>query len=92
MSDLVGNPEDRFSHNEAHLGSKQQRFLSGCAVVQADLLLCCLHMTKNVLSHGVANKQSTFQNHLIFLLIYKHMLFLAEPFTFSHSLHIFRYI
>ena len=35
MSDLVGNPEDRFSHNEAHIGTdntaKMQRL--NCAVV-----------------------------------------------------------
>ena len=35
MSDLVGNPEDRFSHNEAHIGTdntaKMHRL--NCAVV-----------------------------------------------------------
>ena len=25
VSDLVGNPEDRFSHNEAHIGQRQRQ-------------------------------------------------------------------
>ena len=28
VSDLVGNPEDRFSHNEAHIGSRLELHLS----------------------------------------------------------------
>ena len=31
MSDLVGNPEDRFSHNEAHLIA-MQRYVSYCCI------------------------------------------------------------
>ena len=27
MWDVVGNPEDRFSHNEAHFGAAQLRFV-----------------------------------------------------------------
>ena len=33
MSNLVGNPEDRFSHNEAHLENEQQRYVTGCVFV-----------------------------------------------------------
>ena len=44
MSDLVGNPEDRFSHNKAHImpGTLQ------IADVQTDLqlVLCCLYRLK----------------------------------------------
>ena len=28
LSDMVGNPEDRFSHNEAHIMVMQNRFVS----------------------------------------------------------------
>ena len=35
MSDLVGNPEDRFSHNEAHIGTEDTAKMHrlNCAVV-----------------------------------------------------------
>ena len=28
MSDLVGNPEDRFSHDEAHIGFSDESIIS----------------------------------------------------------------
>ena len=42
MSDLVGNPEDRFSHNEAHIYPEQQRLMQipqlSCMTVQIQKL------------------------------------------------------
>ena len=53
MSDLVGNPEDRFSHNEAHISlvmkkhvsnqSEQQKPISACTSAQSDRRLYFLH-------------------------------------------------
>ena len=37
------------------LSSEQQRRLSDCADAQADLHLCCSHMTKDTSSHGPAH-------------------------------------
>ena len=38
-----------------YLGSEQQRRWSDCADAQADLRLCCLHMTLDRFSHGPAH-------------------------------------
>ena len=45
MSDVAGNPKDRFSHDIAH-------FIHADA--QADLHFCCSHMTKRFL-HDLAH-------------------------------------
>ena len=44
MSDLVGNPEDRFSHDDAHLNSCSQQEKLGINIgdseLAVDVLLC----------------------------------------------------
>ena len=55
MSDLVGNPEDRFSHNEAHL-----RRVKNCYI--GDELVRNLHTCEElvrILCRKVCEKQST---------------------------------
>ena len=55
MSDLVGNPEDRFSHNEAHLVDSQ-----------ADLHLGCEHMHKaGFFLISTLTNESLFENSVI---------------------------
>ena len=39
MSDLVGNPEDRFSHNEAHLFIMQSCNIKEMSIVQLKLIM-----------------------------------------------------
>ena len=46
MSDLVGNPEDRFSHNEAHFSSENCYFHNrkDCRVLHIKCAIMVMHI------------------------------------------------
>ena len=50
MSDLIGNPEDRFSHNGAHMYSVNKGADLQCCHPTADLHLCFRTHLKHVFS------------------------------------------
>ena len=50
MSDLIGNPEDQFSHNEAHMYSVNKGADRQCCHRTADLHLCFRTHLKQVFS------------------------------------------
>ena len=78
MSDLVGNPEDRFSHNEAlficnfqNLSFKTKISISRTCSFQPQNYLCCLSYDEGtILEKKIKNKQiNEVEMHLKFVVI-----------------------
>ena len=60
MSDLVGNPEDRFSHNKAHIRSRGDSIDVGFQLMGEFIF---------ILAHGVQRRMISVDNFFVFLRI-----------------------
>ena len=57
MWDLVGNPEDRFSHNEAHLDQLANLHFVSALVLRADNHYENMPMQYTAIFHGSKNEK-----------------------------------
>ena len=79
MSDLVGNPEDLFSHNKAHLmtrsrldgGGRDGHMVQGPSLVisrQGQVVQCIVSLTTSLSRQLIKYMLTTLSNPLLFLL------------------------